>query len=274
MRTLSILVVEDEPRQREMLGGFLADEGHRVNAADNGVNALALIGSQYFDLVLLDQKMPGMDGLEVLAEAKRINPELDVIMVTAFGTVDAAVHALKKGASDYLAKPIDLEALSILIGRIAERRILKSGNEALRVSLQGRQVVQTEIVFASEQMAELVNLASRVAPSSASVLIRGESGTGKELLARLLHNLSLRAESPLIVVNCAALPESLLESELFGHERGAFTGAVQRRRGRVELADGGTLFSTRSGRWRHPSRSSCFVFCRRGSISAWATAGR
>ncbi len=242
MKDLSILIVEDEDRQREMLCGFLSDEGYQVRVAGGGEEALAFIKTRYFDLVLLDQKMPGMDGLSVLAEVKQINPELDVILVTAYGTVEAAVNAMKSGASDYLAKPIDLDQLLILINRIAERRMLLRENEALRRLIQSPRIAQKDIVFASEQMSELVNLAGRVAPSNATVLIRGESGTGKELLARLVHNLSLRAKNPMIVINCAALPEPLLESELFGHEKGAFTGAVQRRQGRVELADGGTLF--------------------------------
>ena len=242
MKKLSILIVEDEHRQRELLSGFLSDEGHQVSVAGGGEEALALIKTHYFDLVLLDQKMPGMDGLSVLAEAGKINPELDVILVTAYGTVEAAVKAMKSGASDYLSKPIDLDALLILINRITERRMLLRENEALRRLIQSPRIAQKDIVFASEQMAELVNLAGRVAPSNATVLIRGESGTGKELLARLLHHLSPRAKSPMIIINCAALPKPLLESELFGHEKGAFTGAVQRRQGRVELADGGTLF--------------------------------
>jgi two-component system NtrC family response regulator len=178
----------------------------------------------------------------VLAETKKTNPEPDVILVTAYGTVEAAVKAMKSGASDYLSKPIDPDALLILINRITERRMLLRENEALRRLIQPARIAQKDIVFASEQMAKLVNLAGRVVPSNATVLIRGESGTGKELLASLVHNLSLRAKSPMIIINCAALPEPLLESELFGHEKGAFTGAVQRRQGRVELADGGTLF--------------------------------
>jgi two-component system NtrC family response regulator len=225
-----------------MLSGFLSDEGHQVSVAGCGEESLELIKKHYFDLVLLDQKMPGMDGLSVLAETRKINPELDVILVTAYGTVEAAVKAMKSGANDYLSKPIDLDALLILINRITERRMLLRENEALRRLIQSPRIAQEDIVFTSEQMAELVNLAGRVAPSNATVLIRGESGTGKELLARLVHNLSPRAKSPMIVINCAALPEPLLESELFGHEKGAFTGAVQRRQGHVELADGGTLF--------------------------------
>lgn len=242
MKPLDLLVVEDEKSQREMLVEFLSKEGHRVVGAQDGATALSLIRMHTFDVVILDQKMPGMSGLEVLEEAKKIQPELDVLMVTAYGTVQSAVEAMKKGAFDYLTKPIDLEELLMALERIAERRILIRENELLKESLKEKGVAPGKLIYQSAKMAEVVNLAGRVASSKASVLIVGESGTGKELLARLIHSLSPRGHKPLITVNCAALPESLLESELFGHEKGAFTGAVQRRIGRFEQADGGTLF--------------------------------
>ena len=242
MGKLSILVVEDGRSQREILRDFLRDDGYDVIEAENGDRAIEAVKSAYFDLLLLDYKMPGMDGMQVLEEVKRINPEIDVIMMTAYGTVDTAVKAMKAGAADYITKPIELEELHILIDRIAEQRTLRKENETLREELRGKGVTTNQIIFQSAAMSEVVNLSGRVASSSATVLIQGESGTGKELLARLIHNLSTRSERPMIVVNCAALSENLLESELFGHEKGAFTGASRRRIGRFEEANGGTLF--------------------------------
>lgn len=242
MRSLEVLVVEDERSQREMLAEFLRKEGHQVVEASDGEGALDLIRGGSFEVVILDQKLPRMSGIQVLEEAKRIQPELDVLMVTAYGTIESAVEAMKKGAFDYITKPIDLEELLLTLGRMAERQTLIRENEILRERLREKGVDPGQLIYKSGDMAEVVNLAGRVAPSKAAVLILGESGTGKELLARLLHFLSPRSRNPLITVNCAALPESLLESELFGHERGAFTGAVQRRIGLFEQADGGTLF--------------------------------
>ena len=187
--------------------------------------------------------MPGMSGLEVLKEVKKINPEIDVVIITAYGTVETAVEALKAGAIDYLTKPIvELDELIILVNRIAERRQLIQENKFLKEDLNKRGVTADKIIYKSQRMAEIINLAGRVAASKASVLIQGESGTGKELLARLIHQLSPRADKPIVIVNCVALHENLLESELFGHERGAFTGATSRRIGRFEEADGGTIF--------------------------------
>ena len=242
MKKLSILIVEDGQIQREMLRDFLRKEGHAVAEAETGEKALAEVRSAYFDLLLMDYKMPGMNGLQVLQEVKKFNPELDVIMMTAYGTIETAVEAMKAGAVDYVTKPIDLDELLMHVNRISERRILLRENEMMRQRLQEKGVTADQIVFRSAQMENLVNLAGRIAPSRATVLVRGESGTGKELFARLIHNLSPRASRPLIAVNCGALPETLLESELFGHEKGSFTGATARRIGRFEEADGGTLF--------------------------------
>ena len=235
-------MVEDGHSQREILRDFLRDEGHDVSEAESGEKALKQLRENYFDLLLVDYKMPGMDGMELLKGVKRINPEVDVIMMTAYGTVETAVQAMKAGAVDYVTKPIELDELLILIDRISERRILLKENEILRDELRRGGVTANDIIFRSTTMDEVINLAGRVATSKATVLIQGESGTGKELVARLLHALSPRSQKPMTVVNCAALPESLLESELFGHEKGAFTGATQRRVGRFEEADGGSLF--------------------------------
>jgi DNA-binding NtrC family response regulator len=242
MKKLSILVVEDGKSQREMLCEFLSDQGFDVSDADRGDKALERVKNDYFDLLLLDFKMPGMDGMQVLEEVKHINPEIDVIMMTAYGTVETAVKAMKTGAADYITKPIELEELIILIEKISERRTLLRENEALREELRGKGITTDQITYESTAMDEVINLAGRVANSNATILIQGESGTGKELVARLIHTLSPRSQKPMITVNCAALPENLLESELFGHEKGAFTGASQRRIGRFEEADGGTLF--------------------------------
>jgi DNA-binding NtrC family response regulator len=241
-RNLNILVVEDGRSQREMLSGFLKNEGFTVSEAEEGNEAITLVKKNFFDIVLLDYKMPGMNGIEVLEQIKSINPEIDAIMMTAYGTIETAVKAMKLGAADYITKPIDLEELLILLNRISEHRTLIRENEILREELRERQITTDKIIYQSPVMSEIINLAGRVAKSRTTVLIHGESGTGKELIARLIHTLSPRSHKPLITVNCAALPESLLESELFGHEKGAFTGASQRRIGRFEEAEGGTLF--------------------------------
>jgi len=242
MTKLDILIAEDERAQREMLSGFLVKEGHHVIVAGSGEEALDRVKALTLDLAIVDYKMPGLTGLEVLKQSKLLNPRLDVVILTAFGTIDTAVEAMKAGAADYLTKPIDLDELLCVIDRIAERRTLQRENEILRQQLGEKGISQEHIIHGSRQMAELINLAGRVAASNATVLIEGESGTGKELFARLIHRLSPRSAKPLIVFNCAALSESLIESELFGHERGAFTGATQRRVGRFEQSDGGTLF--------------------------------
>jgi DNA-binding NtrC family response regulator len=242
MKNLSILIVEDGKSQRDMLRDFLINKGYDVSEAERGDKALELVRKDYFDLLLIDYKMPGMDGMAVLEEVKGINPEIDVIMMTAFGTIDTAVKAIKMGAADYITKPIELEELIILINRISERRILLEENRILREELNEKGITTDQIVYQSQVMNELINLAARVASSNATILIEGESGTGKELVARLIHTLSPRSKKHLIIVNCAALPENLLESELFGHEKGAFTGADRMRIGRFEEADGGSLF--------------------------------
>jgi two-component system NtrC family response regulator len=236
-----ILVVDDDEPQRRVLAGFLRKRGFEVAAVGDAEAAREAAAARTLDLVITDLRMPGRGGLELLEALRALNPELPVIVVTAFGTVASAVEAMKKGAADYLTKPVDLDELDVLVARTLERRALVSENRELRRQLETRYHLRG-LQTSNPQMAEAINLAARAAPSRAAVLIRGESGTGKELLARAIHYASPRARGPLVAVNVAALPESLIESELFGHERGAFTGADRERRGRFELADGGTLF--------------------------------
>ena len=242
MKKLNILVVEDGQSQREMLRDFLKKEGHTVGEAESGDKAIQRVREGHYDLILLDYKMPGMDGMQVLQAVKGINPEIDVVIITAYGTIETAVDAMKAGALDYITKPVEFDELLILVERVSERRILLKENELLREQLGEKGVTTDRIIYRSEKMSALINMAGRVAASRATVLLQGESGTGKELLARLIHHLSPRSARRIIAVNCGALHENLLESELFGHEKGAFTGAMARRIGRFEEADGGTLF--------------------------------
>jgi Nif-specific regulatory protein len=237
-----ILIVDDEKVQRDMLAGFLNKQGYETVAVEGGARALEQFSSGSFDLVLTDFKMPGMDGLELLRELKRRNPEAAVVILTAHGNEKTAVTAMKEGAYDYLTKPIqELDELLMLIRRAEKEGNLARENRQLKEQLREKFKVDF-IISASRRMQEALNLVGRVAPSQATVLILGESGTGKELFARAIHYASPRAEKPLVKVNCAALPENLLESELFGHEKGAFTGAVARRIGRFEQADQGSIF--------------------------------
>ncbi len=240
-KTFRILVVDDEPTQLELVGGFLAKRDFDVSLAPDGQEALKQFIRESFDLVLTDQKMPGLSGLELIEALRARNPEVPVIVMTAYGTIETAVAAIKAGAVDYLTKPLNLDELLHRVDQVRERQRLLSENRELREALHERHRVEG-IIGESGRMQEVLSMVRRVAPSDTTVLIRGESGTGKELIAKAIHYASPRASRPLISVNCAALPESLMESELFGHEKGAFTGAVATRKGRFELADGGSLF--------------------------------
>ncbi len=238
---VQILIVDDEAVQREMLEGFLVKQGYIAEEAADGPTAVRKFKESFFDFVLTDLRMPGMDGIQLLKELRRVNPEVVVVILTAYGTIGTAVEAMKEGAYDYLTKPVDLDELLILIQRVERERELNRENRELKEQLRERFKVDY-IISASRRMQEALNLVGRVAPSPATVLILGESGTGKELIARALHFSSPRADRPFVKVNCAALPENLLESELFGHEKGAFTGALGRRIGRFEQAHGGSIF--------------------------------
>jgi len=238
---ISILVVDDEPSQRSALAGFLRKKGYETVEAESAAAALTVARQQVVDLVLTDLRMPGMDGARLLQELKSLNPLLDVIIMTAFGTMSEAVGAMKEGALDFITKPIDLEQLEVAISRAVERKQLISENQRLQQLVEER-LSFSGILTRSETMQRALSVAARAAASRTTVLILGESGTGKELVAKAIHIASPRAAKSFIAVNLAALPETLAESELFGHEKGAFTGADRMRPGRFEAADGGTLF--------------------------------
>ncbi len=235
----TILVADDEAGVRQSVGRALRREGFHVLPAEDGQAALDLLRRGGVDLLLADLRMPGLDGLELLRAAKLLSPEVEVIVLSGHGTVEEAVQAMKEGAYDFLTKPIERAQLIRTARQALERRALVLENRSLQRRLD-ELVGAGEIIGESPAIRQLLALVKQVAPTSATVLIDGESGTGKELVARALHEGSTRRARPFIRVNCAALPETLLESELFGYERGAFTGAVARKEGRFELADGGT----------------------------------
>ncbi|MGO9481392.1 MAG: sigma-54-dependent transcriptional regulator, partial [Candidatus Kryptoniota bacterium] len=237
----SILVVDDELSVRDSLSKWFKEDGYRVGAAENANKALNLMNDGPWDVILLDIKMPGMDGLELQRRLKEIDKGAVIIMVTAFAAVDSAVQALKEGAFDYITKPVDPEHLSHLVQNALRTKKLVDENWRLRQQMSELSGVD-EIVGESPQMKKVVDLAKTVAQTDTTVMIRGESGTGKELVARTIHANSSRKYFPIITVNCGAVPETLLESELFAHEKGAYTGAQYRRNGRIEMADGGTIF--------------------------------
>jgi DNA-binding NtrC family response regulator len=236
-----ILIIDDEPAQVQALAGFLKKKGFDVEKANTGMDGLKIIEKKAIDLIITDFKMPDIDGIEVLKQARSINPEIDVIVMTAFGSIESATEAMRAGAVDYLTKPVDLDQLEILINKALEHKQLVSENRLLREQLAEKFKFE-QIISVSETMEEAINVAGRAAPSKATVLITGESGTGKELVAKAIHYASPRKDKSFLAVNCAALAENLLESELFGHEKGAFTGADRQRKGRFEMANHGTLF--------------------------------
>jgi DNA-binding NtrC family response regulator len=238
---IGILVVDDEFSVRDSLERWFEKDGYRTAGAADATEALQQLQDAAWDIVFLDIKMPGMDGLELQRRIRQIDPELTVIMITAFASVETAVESLKEGAFDYVTKPIDPDELSHLVKRVIEHRRLKIENIQLREKVE-QLATPTEIIGESRSIQEVLDLVRSVAATDVTVLIRGESGTGKELIAQTIHANSNRRYFPIVPVNCGALPETLLESELFGHEKGAFTGAQYRRKGRLEMANGGTLF--------------------------------
>jgi two-component system response regulator PilR (NtrC family) len=238
-----VLVVDDEVGMREVLSVCMSRAGHHVTAAKSGADALRLLNDeeQDFDVVITDLTMPGVPGMEVLRHARALSRPPEVIMITAFATTDTAIEAMKIGAFDYLTKPMRIEELQIVVRRALENMHLTSENLRLRAQLKGVHTLD-RMIGRSESMQKVFELVRRVAATRTNVLICGESGTGKELVARALHNMSDRANGPFVPVNCGAIPQQLMESELFGHVRGSFTGATSDRRGMFDAATGGTLF--------------------------------
>jgi DNA-binding NtrC family response regulator len=234
-----VLLVDDDPDFCEALGDRLRSLGFEVSVADRGPEALRLCREEPPAIVLLDLVLPGMDGMAVLEAIRRSEPDAVVIVITGHGTIARAVEAMKKGAYDFVSKPVDAKHLEIVLGKALERQALRDANALLSSEVGDRYAA---IVGDSSQMREVLDVARRAAPSGATVLLLGESGTGKEVIARAIHRWSRRADQPFVVVNCVALSEELLESELFGHEKGAFTGAHQQKRGKLEVAHGGTVF--------------------------------
>jgi DNA-binding NtrC family response regulator len=241
-RNWPILVVDDEEVMCESMAAWLREDGYRVDTAANGQAALELAKSTDYVICFIDLKMPGgMDGIETMMEVHRLRPEASVIIITAYATVDTAIQAMKEGAQEYIVKPCNPQEISMLVSRITKFKKLQSENAMLRKKLR-RHYRHKDIITKNSRMEEILALTQDVASLRSTVLIRGESGTGKELVARAIHYSGSRAEKPFIVVNCAALTETLLESELFGYEKGAFTGATGQAKGKFELADGGTIF--------------------------------
>ena len=240
-KKISILIVDDEESVRDSLYNWFIEDGYRVECAENAKKALTLLESDQFDIILADIKMPGMDGLEMLRRIKSIKPDSIVIVMTAFATVDTAVKALKDGAYDYVTKPFDPDDLTHLIRNATKQISLEDENENLRKKVITLENVE-DLIGTSEAMKDLLREVESVAQTNSSVILTGESGTGKELVARAIHANSPRRFFPFVSVHCGALTESLLESELFGHEKGAFTGAMYNRKGRFEMADSGSIF--------------------------------
>jgi len=234
-----ILVVEDEPKMAFLLEAELNDAGHRATSVTDGREAVRRVEREHFDIVITDLRMEGMDGIEVLERVKGLDPQTEVVLITAYATAQTAVEAMKKGAYDYIIKPFDIEELKLLVKKIEEKQGLLYENALLQEKARREGLL---VGGRSPAMRKVLELIDKVAPTDATVLVLGESGTGKELVARRIHHTSPRRDKPLVAVHCATFPENLLESELFGYERGAFTGATRRKVGHFEYADGGTIF--------------------------------
>src|SRR4030043_699384 len=241
LEKIRIMVIDDEPLMRVTIQDALIAEGYEVVTAETGKKGLDLFGDNQNDILITDLKLPDMDGIEILKEIKIRNPEAHVIVITAYGSIDWAVPAMKEGASDYLTKPFSMDELLLIIKRLLRMKQLEEENLSLKKRVEERYGLEG-LVGKSPQMLKIYDLIETVAQTDTTVLVNGENGTGKELVANAIHLQSPRKNGPFIKVNCAALPETLLETELFGHEKGAFTGAIRQRKGRFELANGGTLF--------------------------------
>ncbi|PIX87257.1 MAG: two-component system response regulator, partial [Nitrospirae bacterium CG_4_10_14_3_um_filter_44_29] len=238
---MKILVIEDEFSIRLGISCTLEGAGYKVMSAENGIEGIKLFEKEHFDIVITDLKLPGADGIEVLKSVRDISHDAGVIIITAFADVKTAVEAMKEGAYDYISKPFDPAELLIVLDRFIKHRGLELENIRLKEEVKDKKQFE-RIIGVSPVMQTIFEKISVIAKTDSSVMIYGESGTGKELVANAIHNLSPRKDKPFIKINCAAIPETLLESELFGHEKGAFTGAAQRRKGKFESADGGTIF--------------------------------
>lgn len=237
----SLLIIDDEPKMSGVLSRLLSKEGYEVEFTDSPAQGLEKLAARSFDIIFCDLKMPELSGIDVLERAKRISPSTDFVVMTAYASAQTAVESMKKGAFDYLIKPFPIDELKLLIQRIEETRNLKEENQRLKEVI-GQKFSFENIVARSKQMQDVLARARKVAGSNASVLLRGESGTGKEVLAKAIHNMSSRAKGPLVIANCGAIPENLLESEFFGHIRGSFTGAIETRKGMFETAHTGSIF--------------------------------
>jgi DNA-binding NtrC family response regulator len=237
---IDLLIVDDDAEYRATVARRFSRRGYRVQEAPDGETALELAARRQYQVAVVDLVMPGLSGLELLQKLKAGSPDCEVVLLTGQGTIETAVEAMKRGAHDFLTKPFPLAELEVIVQKAYEQRQLRKENRQLKAVLE-RSQPQSEMIGRSNAMKEVFRLIERAGPTDKAILIQGESGTGKELVARALHQASKRAEKPMVVINCAALPETLLESELFGHEKGAFTGAVCAKPGLFELADGGTL---------------------------------
>jgi DNA-binding NtrC family response regulator len=261
----TLLIVDDEISQREAIGGFLRKLGYSILLSASAEDAISILEKETIDLVVSDMRMSGKSGLDLMQKAHSQTPDLPFILMTAYGTVDGAVESIKQGAFNYLSKPIDLDQLEISISKALENRRLLVENRELKDLLKSKSGI-AGIISSSRPMEEILNIIARVAPTTASVLIQGESGTGKERAAQAIHFSSGRAEKPMVTINCAAVPESLIESELFGHEKGAFTGAHITRKGKIEFADGGTLFIDEIGDMPMSLQPKLLRFLQEGTI--------
>jgi len=241
VNTANILIVEDDPKMRNSLKEIMGREGYLTDSAETGEEALLKMRQTYYDLVITDLRLPGIDGMEVLRTVQKAVLDTSVVIITAYASVDNAVEAMKEGAEDYIAKPFNIDEIRLVVKKVLDKKALLNDNKLLRSQLK-KKYSFGNIVGNSEAMIDVYKTIEKVKDAKATVLILGETGTGKELVARAIHFNSIRSDKPFLPVNCAALAETLLESELFGHKKGAFTGAIRDKQGVFEVADGGTVF--------------------------------